>query len=155
MKKKEKQTGKRKQRLQRELEAVEKTYGETLDWLERGELRSWVEAGNSPFANPGQVIHEDGTPLGFIEWHRSARWATDTEPFEAGPPSRGLFDFFTDRRADRGSLEETRKFLRDTQTFLGCEILTLMNFLKEKGLLYEYLRYKDPACQTGEEELPF
>lgn len=155
MKKKEKQTGKRKQRLQRELEAVEKTYGDTLDWLERGELRSWVKAGNSPFANPEQIIHEDGTPLGFIEWHRSARWAMATEPFEAGPPSRGLFDFFTDRRADRGSLEETRKFLRDTQAFLGCEILTLMNFLKEKGLLYEYLRYKDPAYQTGEEKLPF
>lgn len=62
---------------------------------------------------------------------------------------------FTDRRADHGSLEETRKFLRDAQTFLGCEILPLMDFLKEKGLLYEYLRYKDPAYQTGEEELPF
>jgi len=30
-----------------------------------------------------------------------------------------------------------------------------MDFLKEKGLVYEYLRYKDPAYQTGEEELPF
>ena len=155
MKKKEKQTGKKKQRLQRELEAIEKTYGETLDWLERGELRSWVEAGNSPFANPEQVIHEDGTPFDFIEWHRSARWVTVTKPFEAGPPGRGLFDFFTDRRADHGSLEETRKFLRDAQTFLGCEILTLMDFLKEKGLLYEYLRYKDPAYQPGEGERPF
>ena len=155
MKRKEKPSRCTKRRLQRELRAVERTYAGTLNWLEQGELRSWTEAGNSPFTNPEQVIHEDGTPFDFIEWHRSARWVTVTEPFEAGPPSRGLFDFFTDRRADHGSLEETRKFLRDTQTFLGCEILTLMNFLKEKGLLYEYLRYKDPAYQTGEEELPF
>ena len=155
MKKKEKQTGKRKQRLQRELEAVEKTYGDTLDWLERGELRSWVEAGNSPFSNLEQILHEDGTPFDFIEWHRSARWVTATEPFETGLSGRELFDFYTDRKAEHGSLEETRKFLRDAQTFLGCEIITLVDFLKGKGLLYEYLRYKDPPCQTGEEELPF
>lgn len=147
-------TNKRKQ-LQRELKAMEETYAGTLDWLEQGELHSWVEAGNSPFTNPEQVVHEDGTPFDFIEWHRSARWVAVTEPPAAEPSDRELFDFYTDRKADHGSLEETRKFLRDAQSFLGCEILTLMDFLKEKGLLYEYLRYKDPACQTGEEEPPF
>lgn len=145
---------KKRLRLQRELKAVEETYAGTLDWLEHGELHSWVEAGNSPFTNPEQVIHEDGTPFDFIEWHRSARWVTVTAPFEAGLSDRELFDFYTDRKTDHGSLEETRKFLRDTQTFLGYEILTLMDFLKEKGLLYEYLRYKDPAYQA-ETEFPF
>ena len=35
--------------LQRELKAVEDAYAGTLGWLELGELRSWVEAGNSPY----------------------------------------------------------------------------------------------------------
>lgn len=155
MKGKEKRSGGKKRHLQRGLEAVEETYQGTLDWLEQGELRSWVAAGNSPFTNPEQAIHEDGTPFNFIEWHRSARWVTVMQAFTAEPSDRELFDFYTDRKADHGSLEETRKFLRDAQTFLGCEILTLMDFLKGKGLLYEYLRYKDPAYQIGEEELPF
>lgn len=155
MKRKEKRSSAKKRRLQRELGAVEKTYQGTLDWFEQGELRSWVEAGNSPFTNPEEVIHVDGTPFDFIEWHRSARWVTVTETFTAELSARELFDFYTDRKADPGSLEETRKFLRNVQTFLGCEILTLTDFLKEKGLLYEYLRYKDPAYQTGEKELPF
>ena len=155
MRKKEKPSGEKKRRLERELETVEETYKGTLDWLEQGELRSWVEAGNSPFTNPEEVIHVDGTPFDFIEWHRSARWVTVTEAFTEEMSDRELFDFYTDRKADHGSLEETRKFLRDAQTFLGCELLTLMDFLKEKGLLYEYLRYKDPAYQTGEGKLPF
>ena len=37
--------------LQRELKAVEDAYAGTLGWLELGELRSWVEAGNSPYEN--------------------------------------------------------------------------------------------------------
>ena len=65
-----------------------------------------------------------------------------------------LFDFYTDRRADHGSLEETRKFLRDAQTFPGCEVPTIMVFLKEKGLLYEYLRCIGSVDQS-EDELPF
>lgn len=60
---------------------MEETYKGTLDWPEQGELRSWVEAGNSPFTNPEEVIHVDGTPFDFIEWHRSARWVTITETF--------------------------------------------------------------------------
>lgn len=56
---------------------------------------------------------------------------------------------------NHGSLEETRTFLRNAQTFLGCEILSLMDFLKEKGLLYKYLGYKNPAGPTEEDELPF
>ena len=52
---------KNKKDLQRELRAVEDAYAGTLNWLELGELRSWVEAGNSPCENPEQVIHEDGT----------------------------------------------------------------------------------------------
>lgn len=155
MKRKEKPSRCTKRRLQRELRAVERTYAGTLNWLEQGELRSWTEAGNSPFTNPEQVIHEDGTPFDFIEWHRSARWVTAIETFTEEPSDQDLFDFYTDRKADHGSLKETRKFLRDAQTFLGCEILTLREFLKEKGLLYEYLRYKDSASLTEEEELPF
>lgn len=155
MKRKEKRSGGKKRHLQRELEAVEETYKGTLDWLEQGELRSWVAAGNSPFTNPEEVLHVDGTPFDFIEWPRSARWVTVTEVFTAEPSDRELFDFYTDRKADHGSLEETRKFLRDAQTFLGCEILTLMDFLKGNGLLYEYLRYKAPAYQTREDEQPF
>ena len=146
---------KERKHLQQELKTMEEAYAGTLNWLEQGELLSWVEAGNSPFTNPEQVIHEDGTPFDFIEWHRSARWVTVTEHFETKPSGKELFDLYTDRRTDHGSLDETRKFLRDAQSFLGCEILTLIDFLKEKGLLYEYLRYKDPAYETGKEELPF
>lgn len=155
MKTKEKHSREKKQRLMRELQAVEETYAGTLNWLEQGELRSWVEAGNSPYANPEQVIHEDGTLFDFIEWHRSAQWVTVTETFPDEPSDRELFDFYTDRKMVHRSLKETRKYLLDAQTFLGCEILTLMEFLKERGLLYEYLRYKDPTYQTGGEELPF
>lgn len=154
MKKKEKQSERKKQQLQRELKAMEEKYGGTLNWLERGELHSWVDAGNSPLTNPEDVIHVDGSPFDFIEWHRSARWVTVMEPFPAGPSGRELFDFYTDRDADHGSLEETRKYLRDAQTFLGCEILALTEFLKEKGLLYEYLCHNGSA-DHAEEELPF
>ncbi len=42
-----------------------------------------------------------------------------------------------------------------TQAFLGCEILALIDFLKERGLLYAYLRYKYSEPLTEEEELPF
>lgn len=154
MKEKRKRSKGKKRQLKLELEAVERTYGETLDWLERGELRSWVEDGNSPYTNPEDVLHEDGSPLDFIEWYRSARWVAVNETVSEEPSGRELSDYYTDRRADHGSLEETRKFLRDAQTFLGCEVLTLMEFLKEKGLLYEYLRYKDPVDQS-EDELPF
>lgn len=73
----------------------------------------------------------------------------------AGASDRELFDFYTDRRSDHGSFEETKKFLRDAQSFLGCEILTLIDFLKERGLLYAYLRYKYPEPLTEEDELPF
>ena len=147
---------KKKKSLQRELKAIEETYAGTLDWLELGELRSWVEAGNSPYGNPEQIIHEDGTSLDFIEWHRKARWATVTQPLIIPEPSdRELFDFYTDRHADHGSFDETKKFLKDAQTFLGCEILTLIGFLREKGLLYAYLRYKYPEYMTNEDELPF
>lgn len=66
--------------LRRELKAVEELYAGTLDWLELGELRSWVEAGNSPYENPEQVLHEDGTSFDFIEWHRAARWVTVRTP---------------------------------------------------------------------------
>lgn len=146
----------KRKRLHQELQAVEEAYAGTLNWLELGELHSWVEAGNSPLLNPEQIIHEDGTPFNFIEWHRSARWVTVTEPFPQPEPSdRELFDFYTDRKIDHGSFDETKKFLRDAQTFLGCEILTLVDFLKEKGLLYEYLRYKHPDPLAEEEELPF
>lgn len=146
----------KRERLHYELLEVENTYAETLDWLELGELRSWVEAGNSPYENPEQVIHEDGTFFDFIEWHRAARWVAVREPLDMpGPSDRDLFDLYTDRRSSHGSFEETRKFLRDAQSYLGCEILTLMDFLKEKGLFYEYLRYKNPESLTEEEELPF
>ena len=146
----------KRKNLQRDLKTMEDTYAGTLDWLELGELRSWVAAGNSPYTNPEQVIHEDGTFFDFIQWHRAARWVTVREPLDVPCPSdRELFDFYTDRRSDHGSFDETKKFLRDAQTFLGCEILTLIDFLKEKGLLYAYLRYKRPKTLTEEEELPF
>ena len=91
--------GRRKKKsLLRELKAVEETYAATLDWLELGELRSWVEAGNSPYENPEQVIHEDGPFFDFIVWHRTARWVTVMRPLTAsGPSDRELFDFYTDR----------------------------------------------------------
>ena len=147
---------KNKKALRRELKAVEETYAGTLGLLELGELRSWVEAGNSPYENPEQVIHEDGTFFDFIEWHRAARWVTVRAPLDVpGLSDRELFDFYTDRRPDHGSFDETKKFLWDAQTFLGCEILTLIDFLKEKGLLYAYLEYKYPESLTEEEELPF
>ncbi len=45
---------KKRHRLQRELKAVEKIYAGTLDWLEQGELYSWVEAVQQP-------LHKSGT----------------------------------------------------------------------------------------------
>lgn len=147
---------KNKKALQRELKAVEDAYAGTLNWLELGELHSWVEAGNSPYKNPEQIIHEDGTFFNFIEWHRAAQWTAVRETPDAPEPSdRELFDFYTNRCSDHGSFEETKKFLRDAQTFLGCEILTLMDFLNEKGLLYAYLHYKNPESLTDEEDIPF
>lgn len=147
---------KKRKALKQELRAIEENYAGTLDWLELGELRSWVEAGNSPYENPEQIIHKDGTFFNFIEWHRAAQWAIVKEPPEVpGPSARELFDFYTDRHTDHGGFEETKKFLRDAQTFLGCEILALTDFLKERGLLYAYLRYKHPESLTEEEELPF
>lgn len=136
---------------------MEEIYAGTLDWLELGKLRSWVEAGNSPYENPEQVHHKDGSFFDFIEWHRTAQWVTFKEPLDTPSHSdRELFDFYTDRRSDHGSFEETKKFLRDAQTFLDCEILTLIDFLKERGLLYAYLSYKYPdEPLTEEEELPF
>ena len=100
---------KKRHRLQRELKAVEKIYAGTLDWLEQGELYSWVEAGNSPFTNPEQIIHEDGTPFDFIEWHRSARWVTVTETPAVEVSDKERFDFYTDRKMEQGSLEENQK----------------------------------------------
>ncbi len=147
---------KNKKELQQELKAVEDAYAGTLDWLEPGELRSWVAAGTSRDTNPEQVSDEDGTFFDFIQWHRAARWVTVREPLDAeGASDRELSDFYTDRRSDHGSLDETKKFLRDAQTFLGCEILTLIDFLKERDLLYAYLRYKYPEPLTEEGELPF
>ena len=73
---------KKRKSLQRELQAVEDIYAGTLDWLELGELRSWVEAGNSPYENPERVVHEDGTLFDFIEWHRAAQWTTVIEPLD-------------------------------------------------------------------------
>ena len=67
--------------LQRELKAVEDAYAGTLDWLELGELRSWVEAGNSPYENPEQVIHEDGTFFDFIEWEGTVGHRQGTSRF--------------------------------------------------------------------------
>ena len=87
---------KKRHRLQRELKAVEKIYAGTLDWLEQGELYSWVEAGNSPFTNPEQIIHEDGTPFDFIEWHRSARWVTVTETPAVEVSDKERFDWSSD-----------------------------------------------------------
>lgn len=93
----------KRHRLQRELKAVEKIYAGTLDWLEQGELYSWVEAGNSPFTNPEQIIHEDGTPFDFIEWHRSARWVTVTETPAVEVSDKERFDFYTERKTEQGS----------------------------------------------------
>lgn len=98
MMRKQKRSSEKKRRLLWELEAVEETYKGTLDWLEQGELRSWVEAGNSPFTNPEEVIHLDSTPFDFIEWYRSARWVTVTKTFTTKLSDRELFDFYTDRK---------------------------------------------------------
>jgi hypothetical protein len=49
-------------KLKKELDRIIQKYHGTLDWLEEGELRSWVEAGNSPYGNPDDVIHVDGRP---------------------------------------------------------------------------------------------
>ena len=140
-------------RLMEQLQQMETSYGDTLDFMERGELHSWVESGNSPYSNPEQMIHEDGRLFDFIEWHRAAEWVCEKVSLEECHPSgRELFDYFTDRGRDTGSLAETKKYLRDVQSYLGCEILTVMDFLKERGLLYEYIRYKNAGT---EEELPF
>ncbi len=100
---------KKRKTLQRELKAVEDAYAGTLDWLELGELRSWVEAGNSPYENPEQIIHEDGTFFDFIQWHRAARWVTVREPPDIpGFSARELFGFYTDRHSDHGTFDETK-----------------------------------------------
>lgn len=141
-------------RLRKQLQQLETSYGGTLDFMERGELHSWVEAGNSPYSNPEQLIHQDGQPFNFIEWYRSAEWVCEKVcPLEEHHPSdRELFDYFTDRNRNTGSPAETKKYLRDVQSYLGCEILTAMGFLKKRGLLYEYIRYKNAGTEGN---LPF
>ena len=115
---------KNKKALQRELKAVEEAYAGTLGWLELGELRSWVEAGNSPYTNPERITHEDGTFFDFIEWHRAAQWVTVREPLDIeGPSDRELFDFYTDRRSDHGSFEETKKFSGTHRLFWAAKSL--------------------------------
>jgi hypothetical protein len=52
--------------LRRELKEYEASIGD-LTPDERSELREWVAAGNSVYANPGLLANEDGGPLCFIE----------------------------------------------------------------------------------------
>ena len=71
---------KKKKKRKAELKQILEKYKGSLEWLEEGELRSWVEAGNSPYTNPEGIMHKDGILFDFIEWHRSARWITEEIP---------------------------------------------------------------------------
>lgn len=139
-----------------ELKAVEKAYAGTLSRMELSDLRAWVRAGNSPCENPQRATWEDGSPLGFIEWYRLAR-ADDICAclYGTSPIDRQKFDFYTDRRSDHGSFEETKKYLRDAQTFLGCEILALLDFLRVKNLLRDYMRYRFFVSPKERDGSPF
>ena len=147
-------------------------YRGSLDWLEEGELRSWVEAGNSPYTNPEGVIHKDGIlrswveagnspytnpegvihkdgiQLDFIEWHRSARWIT--EEIQFSQPSH--FDYicsYAESEFSPRSKKEAIEILRHLQQLLGNEARDYMGFLRSENLMERYMEYK--YC----EELPF
>ena len=139
---------KKKKKRKSELKQVLEKYRGSLDWLEEGELRSWVEAGNSPYTNPEGVIHKDGIQLDFIEWHRSARWIT--EEIQFSQPSH--FDYicaYAESEFSPRSKKEAIEILRHLQQLLGNEARDYMGFLRSENLMERYMEYK--YC----EELPF
>ena len=102
-------------------------YRGSLDWLEEGELRSWVEAGNSPYTNPEGVIHEDGIQFDFI----------------------GFDGSYAESEFSPRSKKEAIEILRHLQQLLGNEARDYMGFLRSENLMERYMEYK--YC----EELPF
>ncbi len=139
---------KKKKKRKAELKQVLEKYRGSLDWLEEGELRSWVEAGNSPYTNPEGVIHEDVIQFDFIEWHRSARWIT--EEMHLSQPSH--FDYIcscAESEYSPHSKKEAIEILRHLQQLLGNEVRDYVGFLRSENLMERYMEYK--YC----EELPF
>ena len=129
-------------------------YNKSLNWFEEGELRSWVAAGNSPYDNPENIIHEDGSLFDFIEWHRTARWVSTKESF-TGESDKVLFHYYTDLGRFPGPPVENydTAFFQSAQIFLCGEIHYLRTYIQGKKLLDDYMRYRYP--EPVDEELPF
>lgn len=145
----------KKKRLKKELNRIFQKYHGTLDWLEEGELKSWVESGNSPYSNPDDVIHADGSPFDFIEWHRSARWICELPLNEHNDREEDdiLFHYYTDLGHMPFPAEEKQSYYQSAQIFLCNEISFLRNYIQYKNLLEDYMSFRYPS--PDEEELPF
>ena len=147
---------KRKKKYHGQLDELLEKYGGTLDWFEEGELKSWVEAGNSPYKNPEGIIHEDGTPFDFIEWHRSASWVPETVTFEPVSYER-ILAYYTAPCDPSWGRKEKMAFLKEAHSFLSNEVSSLRIFLYGKNLIEEYMKdcYGFLESGTADEELPF
>ena len=145
----------KKNRLKKELDRIIQKYHGTLDWLEEGELISWVEAGHSPYGNPDDVIHVDGTPFDFIEWHRKARWICELPQNEHNDKEAddALFYYYTDLGRMPFLTMEKQSYYQSAQIFLFNEIFFLRSFIQYKKLLEDYMSFRYPSPE--EEELPF
>ena len=145
---------KKKSALKKELKQILGKYRETLNWFEEGELRSWVDSGNSPFDNPESIIHEDGSPFDFVEWHRSARWVCAHDELTE-ESNENLLHYYTDLGIFPGppAKDFDAAYFQSAQIFLCGEISYLRTFIEGKNLLEDYMRYRYP--EPSEEELPF
>ena len=132
---------KKKKKRKGELKTILDKYGDSLNWLEEGELRSWVSAGNSPYTNPEDIIHENGIPFDFIEWHRSARWITeDVDLYQ--PPHFDTICYYIDSDYTPNSRKKAVKRLHYMRKLLGNEIQDMIGFLRSENLMERYLEYK-------------
>ena len=149
--KKEKKIRKRRKS---ELKSMLKKYEGSMDWLEEGELRSWVDAGNSPLDNPEGIIHEDGTQFDFIEWHRTARWVPERMDLQPWTCFDGLKSCIENEYKPQ-SKKEAVKYLERIRHYFGKELNGFIRFLNSENLTdrYEEFRLFDESGIT--EELPF
>ena len=143
-----------KKKRKAQLKDMLKKYGDGLNWLEEGELRSWVDAGNSPLDNPEGVMNENGILLDFIEWHRAARWVTEKAELHPWSCFDSLLYFLKDDYKPR-SKKEAEDYLRKVKDCFGEELNDFIRFLNSENLIDRYEEFKLFTNSGLPEELPF
>lgn len=111
---------------------------------EQGEIRPGA-GGNNPYESPEDRPHPDGQLPDPAERHRMEAFQGYHRPDPAFSREE-QFRYYTDRRYLPETPGQTYRYLREVQTFLGNEVLLLEDFLKDRGLLEEYIRSRYPAC---------